>query len=61
MSTESAEDLNHPGRKNKLLALSPNLPANMARKYWSLSDYSIGRKMYTGYASTVYQVRALKP
>ncbi|GFH28537.1 serine/threonine protein kinase, partial [Haematococcus lacustris] len=27
----------------------------MARKYWSLADYSIVRKMYTGYASTVYQ------
>ena len=57
LSSAEAEDNNHPGRKNKVLALSPNLPASMARKFWSLSDYSIGRKMYTGYASTVYQVR----
>ncbi len=56
LSQKSTDDENHPGRKNKVLSLSPNLPAVMARKYWSLADFSIGRKMYTGYASTVYQV-----
>ena len=44
------------GKRTKLLAISPNLPNSMARKSWSLSDYSVVRKMYTGYASTVYQV-----
>lgn len=42
----------------KLISLSPQLPANMQRKHWHLADYNIIRKMYTGYASTVYQVRA---
>ncbi len=41
----------------KLVSLSPQLPAAMQRKHWSLSDYNIIRKMYTGYASTVFQVR----
>lgn len=45
----------NPGRKNQVLSLSPNIPVSMTRKYWSLSEYSIVRKMYTGYASTVYQ------
>ncbi|GAX76664.1 hypothetical protein CEUSTIGMA_g4110.t1 [Chlamydomonas eustigma] len=54
------EDINHPGRKNKLLSLSPNLPQIMARKFWSIQDYAIGRKMYTGYASTVYQATCKK-
>lgn len=47
-------DANHPGRKNKMLSLSPNLPLIMARKFWSLSEFKVMRKMYTGYASTVY-------
>jgi hypothetical protein len=41
---------------SKLVSLSPQVPASMQRKVWSLSDYNIIRKMYTGYASTVYQV-----
>ena len=48
------DDANHPGRKNKILSLSPNIPINMARKFWSLSEFKVMRKMYTGYASTVY-------
>ncbi|GAX76143.1 hypothetical protein CEUSTIGMA_g3587.t1 [Chlamydomonas eustigma] len=38
-----------------ILALSPSLPANMARAVWCLKDYAIVEKMYTGYASTVYK------
>ncbi|GAX74903.1 hypothetical protein CEUSTIGMA_g2349.t1 [Chlamydomonas eustigma] len=38
-----------------ILALSPSLPANMARSVWCLKDYAIVEKMYTGYASTVYK------
>ncbi len=45
------------GPRPKMLAISKNLPVAMTRKQWALSDYVIGRKMYTGYASTVYQVR----
>lgn len=47
-----------PARPTKILSMMQQLPTGMARKYWSLGDYSILRKMYTGYASTVYQVRA---
>lgn len=49
-----------PAPRTKLLSLSPHLPTIMMRKDWSLSDYSIVRKMYTGYASTVYQVRGVR-
>ncbi|KAG2436193.1 hypothetical protein HXX76_006505 [Chlamydomonas incerta] len=45
---------------SKLVSLSPQLPAAMQRKYWTLSDYNIIRKMYTGYASTVYQAMCKK-
>ncbi|GIL48763.1 hypothetical protein Vafri_5211 [Volvox africanus] len=45
---------------NKLVSLSPQLPAAMQRKNWSLVDYNIVRKMYTGYASTVYQAMCKK-
>ncbi|KAG1670024.1 hypothetical protein FOA52_011180 [Chlamydomonas sp. UWO 241] len=45
---------------SKLLTVSQNLPASMARQSWSLSDYSIIRKMYTGYASTVYHATCKK-
>jgi hypothetical protein len=45
-----------PAKQTKILALAQQLPNGMGRKYWSLADYSIVRKMYTGYASTVYQV-----
>ncbi|KAJ9531854.1 hypothetical protein QJQ45_022034 [Haematococcus lacustris] len=44
-----------PLQRTKVLSMSQQLPNGMARKYWSLADYSIVRKMYTGYASTVYQ------
>lgn len=43
--------------QNKILSMAASLPNRMARKHWCLSDYSIVRKLYTGYASTVYQVR----
>uniref|UniRef100_A0A7R9W0E9 Protein kinase domain-containing protein n=2 Tax=Chlamydomonas euryale TaxID=1486919 RepID=A0A7R9W0E9_9CHLO len=46
--------------KSKLLTISNNLHAAMSRKHWSLSDYAIVRKMYTGYASTVYQATCKK-
>jgi len=49
-----------PLKKTKLLTLSSNLPVAMSRKYWTLGDYSIVRKMYTGYASTVYQATCKK-
>lgn len=45
-----------PGKRTRILAVCPTLPNGMARKYWCLADYTITRKMYTGYASTVYQV-----
>ena len=58
----AAEEVPPPASKrNKLLHISPSVPAAMNRKFWSLSDYKIMRKMYTGYASTVYQVRAHRP
>ncbi len=54
---QPAEEPPAPSRSvGKLISLSPQLPAAMQRKYWSLSDYNIIRKMYTGYASTVFQV-----
>ncbi len=37
------------------LVVSPNLPPRMQRSQWRLSDYSLGDKLYTGYASTVYK------
>ncbi|GLC44089.1 hypothetical protein PLESTB_000930600 [Pleodorina starrii] len=37
------------------LVVSPNLPPRMQRPQWRLSDYSLGDKLYTGYASTVYK------
>lgn len=49
-----------PARQTKLLALAQQLPTGMSRKFWSLSDYSIMRKMYVGYASTVYQATCKK-
>jgi len=49
-----------PAKQTKILALAQQLPNGMSRKYWSLADYSIVRKMYTGYASTVYQATCKK-
>ncbi|KXZ43316.1 hypothetical protein GPECTOR_94g638 [Gonium pectorale] len=37
------------------LVVSPNLPPRMQRSQWRLSDYTLGDKLYTGYASTVYK------
>lgn len=37
------------------LVVSPNLPPRMQRPQWRLSDYALGDKLYTGYASTVYK------
>ncbi|GLC41888.1 hypothetical protein PLESTF_000096600 [Pleodorina starrii] len=45
---------------DRVVSLSPQLPAAMQRKSWSLADYNIIRKMYTGYASTVYQAMCKK-
>lgn len=38
-----------------MLALSYALPPKMHRQFWSLADYTIIEKMYTGYASVVYK------
>lgn len=38
-----------------MLALSYTLPPKMHRQFWSLADYTIVEKMYTGYASVVYK------
>jgi hypothetical protein len=35
----------------QLLAVSPTLPPPMQRAMWSLSDYHVTEKLYTGYAS----------
>ncbi|KXZ54424.1 hypothetical protein GPECTOR_5g78 [Gonium pectorale] len=57
----AAEDASASNRTvGKLVSLSPQLPAAMQRKYWTLADYNIIRKMYTGYASTVYQAMCKK-
>lgn len=45
-----------PQVPTRILAQASQLPANMARRHWSMADYSILRKMYKGYASSVYQV-----
>jgi hypothetical protein len=37
------------------LVMSPGLPPRMQRQQWRLSDYTLGDKLYTGYASTVYK------
>ncbi|KAG2485849.1 hypothetical protein HYH03_015432 [Edaphochlamys debaryana] len=37
------------------LVVSPNLPPRMTRQQWRLTDYTLGDKLYTGYASTVYK------
>ena len=37
------------------LVVSPNLPPRMQRPQWRLTDYQLGDKLYTGYASTVYK------
>ncbi|KAG2489680.1 hypothetical protein HYH03_011789 [Edaphochlamys debaryana] len=56
-----AEEPTTSSRPNsKLVSLSPQIPAAMQRKYWTLADYNIIRKMYTGYASTVYQAMCKK-
>jgi hypothetical protein len=58
----AADEALPPGAKaTRILSLAGQLPAGMSRKHWSLSDYAIVRKMYTGYASTVYHVRARVP
>lgn len=44
-------------RKTKLISVSPSLPIAMQRRNWSLADYTVIRKMYTGYASSVYQAQ----
>jgi len=52
---EAAHQVAQAPSRVRILAMAQHLPNGMARKGWSLSDYSIIRKMYTGYASTVYQ------
>lgn len=40
----------------QLLVVSPLLPAGMQRTQWSLSDFWISKRLYRGYASSVYHV-----
>eukprot|EP00798_Chlamydomonas_sp_ICE-L_P005562 gene5562-4199_t len=62
LSPAKGEEDPAPRQKDeiKMLAVSKNLPVSMARTSWALSDFCIGRKMYTGYASTVYQATCRK-
>ena len=34
-------DASHPGRKNKILSISPNIPISMTRKFWSISEFKV--------------------
>ncbi|MEW5298479.1 MAG: hypothetical protein WDW36_001597 [Sanguina aurantia] len=56
------EEANEASKRNniKIISMSNSMPVAMQRKFWSLSDYNILRKMYTGYASTVYQAMCKK-
>lgn len=54
---QSTMDDAQTARKPKLISVSPSLPASMQRRLWSLADFTVVRKMYTGYASSVYQAR----
>lgn len=40
---------------SKLLSVAPVLPPGMARGVWCMRDYAVIKKLYTGYASTVYK------
>jgi hypothetical protein len=40
----------------QVLVVSPALPAGMQRTQWSLSDFWISKRLYRGYASSVYHV-----
>lgn len=40
---------------SKLLSVAPVLPPGMARSVWCMRDYAVIKKLYTGYASTVYK------
>lgn len=42
----------------KLLVMSPGMPDGMRRSNWSLSGFWICRRLYNGYASSVYHVRS---
>lgn len=41
-----------------LLAVSPRIPPNLQRRRWCLADFVLHKKLYDGYASTIYKVRA---
>lgn len=43
--------------RNKLLVVAQGMPASMQRPHWSLSDFWISKRLYKGYASSVYHVR----
>uniref|UniRef100_A0A383WCC8 Protein kinase domain-containing protein n=1 Tax=Tetradesmus obliquus TaxID=3088 RepID=A0A383WCC8_TETOB len=49
----SAAEPCSPG-PTQLLVVSPLLPAGMQRTQWSLSDFWISKRLYRGYASSVY-------
>lgn len=45
-----------PSSMATLLAVSPSLPHDMQRPVWCLADFAIKRRVYKGYASSVYLV-----
>jgi len=51
MQTRRAAALSNGASPSVLLAVSRDLPENMARQTWSLHDYVILQKMYTGATS----------
>ena len=44
-----------PNYPTSMLALSSMMPPRMARPVWCLADYTVLKKLYKGYASTVYK------
>lgn len=46
--------------KGIILSISSFLPPKMWRKNWRINDYTITRKLYTGYASIVYKATCNK-
>ncbi|KAI8467295.1 MAG: kinase-like domain-containing protein [Monoraphidium minutum] len=44
-----------PAPRSTLLAVCPHLPPSMQRAEWSLADFEVLEKLYTGYASVVHK------
>jgi hypothetical protein len=44
-----------PRAGTQMLSLATTVPPRMQRSHWSLEDYTVLEKLYTGYASTVYK------